>query len=79
MQQVPDGLEHLLAADVRQVQIVEHVVVADGAVALDETPVHGDDLHLVHAGAPLLEQPIHGGVFVPQWVRLVAPREQSLV
>lgn len=79
-QQIMNWLENFFASGVGQIEIVVHVVMADGAVHLDEPLVDLNRLHFVraHRRIPLGDQLVRLGVFLTQRVRQMPARQKGL-
>lgn len=68
--------ENFFASGVGQIEIVIHVVMANGAVHLDEPLVDLNRLHFIraHRRIPLGDQLVHLAVFLTQRIRLMSAR-----
>ena len=60
-------------------EVVGHVLVADGAVGADQLRVVGQQLGPLQAGQSRRQPAVGGGVPLPQRVRLLTAGQQALV
>lgn len=72
------GLTHSLVAAGGQVKVIVHVLVGDAAAGVDEARIHIEERGVREGRHGLLEQLVHLGIALPQWVRHFTSRQQTL-
>lgn len=78
-QQVAEGLGDAAVARRRQVEEVKHVLRDDGSVGVDKASADVQELCLLpQSRQPGAHQPVDRSVLLPQWVRTLASRQQTL-
>lgn len=68
------GFADLRIAPSREVQKIKHVVAGDGTVRVHEAPVRVQELDIGELRQGSLEELVHLGILLPQWVGLFTSR-----
>lgn len=76
MQQVPDGLEKLLAGCIGEIQIVVQIMMRNGAVELHEPFRNVHNLYFIQSLKLLLDYLVDLLVLLAQGIRLMASGQQ---
>ena len=77
-QQVTEGLGQCAVACGRQVEVVKHVLRADGAVRVNKLPAHVQELSPAQPRQRVAQNLVNRRVFLPQGVGSLPSRQQTL-